>query len=94
MKPKIDLNKISKLAQMNISESEKTMFETQMQGILDFVSKLSELDTNGVEPTASTMQSSNVVREDTNKPSFENEEALLNSPEKKAGFFKIPKIME
>ena len=85
---------VAKLAQLEFSEAEKETLTKQLGDILKFVEKLGELDTEGVEPTYSVVPVSNVTRGDSEKVSFTQEEALSNAPEKDAGFFKIPKIME
>ncbi len=89
-----EVEHVAKLAQLEFSEAEKEMLTKQLGDILQFVEKLGELNTDGVEPTYSVVPVSNVMREDIAKPSFTQEQALANAPEKDMGFFKIPKIME
>lgn len=91
---KKEVEHVAKLAQLEFSEAEKEMLTKQLGDILQFVEKLGELNTDGVEPTYSVVPVSNVMREDEEKPSFTQEQALSNAPEKDMGFFKIPKIME
>ncbi len=91
---KKEVEHVAKLAQLEFSEAEKETLTKQLGDILQFVEKLGELNTDGVEPTYSVVPVSNVMREDEGKPSFTQEQALSNAPEKDMGFFKIPKIME
>ena len=91
---KKDVEHVAKLAQLELSDSEKETLTKQLGDILKFVEKLGELNTDGVEPTYSVIPVSNVTRADAEKPSFTQDEALANAPEKDMGFFKIPKIME
>jgi aspartyl-tRNA(Asn)/glutamyl-tRNA(Gln) amidotransferase subunit C len=47
-----------------------------------------------VEPTAHVLDIRNVMREDRAAPSLTQERALANAPEKAAGHYKVPKIIE
>src|SRR5207247_1515355 len=56
--------------------------------------QLKEVDTEGVEPTATVLPTENVFREDAVKPSLTQERALANAPDQADGFFRVPKILE
>ena len=66
---KIDINKISKLARLNLTPGEKPKLEKDLESILGYVSKLDKLDTAKIEPTSHVLDFENVYRKDEAKPS-------------------------
>ena len=85
---------VAKLARLEVSEDEKAIFARQLSGILTHIDRLKELDTAGVEPTATVLPTDNVFREDEVRPSLPQERALANAPDQVDGFFRVPKILE
>jgi aspartyl-tRNA(Asn)/glutamyl-tRNA(Gln) amidotransferase subunit C len=97
MEKKIDeaeVRKVAKLARLELSEAEVEEFTGQLKAILDYVAKMNELDTEGVEPLAHCLPVSNVFRADYVKESLGTEETLANAPERDGEFFKVPKILD
>ncbi len=91
---KKEVEHVADLARLELSEQEKEQLTSQLSNILTYVEKLNELDTKGVEPTAHVIDIRNVMREDVPAPSLAQERALSNAPEKAAGHYKVPKIIE
>ncbi len=91
---KQEVEHVAKLARLEMSEEEKERLTDQLSHILTYVDKLNELDTAGVEPTSHVLDMSNVMRDDVSAPSLSQEKALANAPEKAAGHYKVPKIIE
>lgn len=89
-----DVIKVAKLARLRFSDEEIEAFKGQLNTILEYVAKLEELDTSGVEPTFHLLEHRNVVRADEVKPSLSQEEALQNAPVADKGHFVVPKIIE
>jgi aspartyl-tRNA(Asn)/glutamyl-tRNA(Gln) amidotransferase subunit C len=85
---------VARLARLEVSEEEKTIFARQLSGILTHIDQLKEVDTTGVEPTATVLPTENVFREDEVRPSLTQEQALANAPDQADGFFRVPKILE
>ena len=85
---------VAKLARLEVSEDEKAMFARQLSAILTYMDQLKEVDTEGVEPTATVLPTENVWREDAVRPSLPQEHALANAPDQANGFFRVPKILE
>jgi aspartyl-tRNA(Asn)/glutamyl-tRNA(Gln) amidotransferase subunit C len=81
------------LARLELSEDEKERFTEQLNSILEHAEALKSLDTEGVEPTAHSFPIRNVFREDAVKQGLSNEVATANAPDKKDGYFKVPKIV-
>jgi len=91
---KQEVEHVAKLARLELSEEEKDRLTDQLSNILTYVEKLNELDTTGVEPTAHVLDIKNVMRDDIATPSLPQDRALANAPEKAAGHYKVPKIIE
>jgi aspartyl-tRNA(Asn)/glutamyl-tRNA(Gln) amidotransferase subunit C len=90
---KAEVEHVARLAQLEFSEHDKEVFTTQLNAILDYVGKLAELDTTGVEPTSHAIDVTNAFREDAAAPSLPVEDALANAPEHEDGYFVVPRII-
>ena len=85
---------LANLAKLEFSESEKAGIRMDLQKMISFVDKLSELDTTGVEPVLHMGDRTNVLRDDIVSGSISSEEALRNAPETDGRFFKVPKVIK
>jgi aspartyl-tRNA(Asn)/glutamyl-tRNA(Gln) amidotransferase subunit C len=98
MKRKITLEEVkhvSTLASLPLSDSEIKKFSSQLSEVIDYnMSLLEGVKTDGVEPTAHITGISNVLRADETEPGLESTDALKNSKETHAGFFKVKAILE
>ena len=97
MAKKIDeaqVRKVAKLSRLDLTEAEVEEFTGQLSAILDYVEKMNELDTDGVEPIAHCLPISNVFRQDRVQESLGTEKALANAPQRDGNFFKVPKILD
>ena len=90
---KEDVKKIAELARLEFSNSEIEDYTSEMNKILGYVEKLSELDTENVEPLSHPVENTNVFREDLNIKSVDREEALKNAPDATSEHFKVPKVI-
>ncbi len=79
------------LAKLELSDAEKEQAKSDMGKMLDYIDKLGELDTEGVEPMSHVFPVQNVFREDTVTNGDTREELLANAPEQKDGMFVVPK---
>lgn len=91
---KIDVTHVAKLANLPLNGTEKKKFEKQLSSILEYIEKLNEVDTNGIDPTSQVTGLENVTREDNAADSFTQEEATANTSSKHNGLFKVPAILE
>ena len=97
MAKKIDqtqVRKVAKLSRLELTEGEVQEFTGQLSAILDYVEKMNELDTTGVEPLAHCLPVSNVLRKDSARESLGTEKVLANAPQRDDEFFKVPKILD
>jgi len=85
---------IAHLARLEFKGEELENIKGDMEQIIGFIDKLSELDTNDVEPLIFMSDEVNVLREDVPKSVISNEEALMNAPKKDSDYFRIPKVLD
>lgn len=78
------------LAKLYISEEEKEQAKSDMGKMLDYIDKLNELDTSGVEPMSHAFDLNNVFREDVVTNGDDSLNMLQNAPETKDGMFMVP----
>lgn len=89
-----DVEKVARLARLELTEEEKNLFAGQMDAIIGYVEKIKEIDTDGITPTSYAVPMENAFREDAVKPSIGVEKALENAPRRVDSFFKVPKVIE
>ncbi len=82
------------LAKLDLSEAEKEEAKKDMGRMLDYIDKLNELDTTGVEPMSHVFPIQNVFREDVVTNGDERDAILANAPKKSEGAFVVPKTIE
>ena len=88
-----EVEHVAKLARLQISSEEKENLTEQMNRILLYMEKLSELNTVGVEPTSHVLDLHNAFRADAVKESLPREQALENAPEANEAEFIVPRII-
>ena len=81
---------VARLARLELSEGEVERFAEQLSAILEAVGKVSELDLEGVEPTAHPLDLANVWAEDEPRPSLSVDESLANAPDREGDSFRVP----
>ena len=82
------------LAKLKLSEQEREDAKADMQKMLDYIGKLNELDTAGVEPMTHVFPVKNVFREDVVVNGDDREQMLANAPEQRDGQYQVPKTVE
>ena len=90
----IDIDYVSKLANLPLSNKEKALFEKQLKDILNYIAKLNEINTDKVEPIAHIVDLANITRGDETAPSLSQDDALKNAPKTYNGFFEVDAIFE
>ena len=82
------------LAKLELSGEEKEAAKKDMASMLDYIDKLNELDTDGVEPMSHVFPVQNVFREDVVTNGDESEKTLKNAPGEKDNMFMVPRTFE
>lgn len=78
------------LAKLELDSGEKEQAKKDMGRMLDYIDKLNELDTEGVEPMSHIFPASNVFREDEVVNGDGREDTLANVPERKDDCLAVP----
>ncbi len=84
---------VANLARLQLDNGEIDEFAQQLSDILLYVDKLSEVDTDNVEPLAHAVEMNNAFRDDKVLRKSSKEAALANAPDKDDDYFKVPRII-
>ncbi len=84
---------VAKLSRLRLSDAQVHHFAGQLSRVLDYISKLNELNVDDVEPMAHPFDVTNVLREDVEQPGLSVEAALANAPKQMSPFFEVPKVI-
>ena len=88
------VDKIAHLARLQFNEAEKTAIQSDLQKMIQFVEKLNQLDTSGIEPLLHMSDHINILRADEVRGSVSREAGLKNAPIHDELFFKVPKVIK
>ena len=92
-----EVRRVAELAALALRDDEVERMAKDLDSILSHIDKLNELDTTGVEPMAQVLfdaEETATLREDRERPSLTNEEALANAPVSGGGYYKVPRVIE
>lgn len=87
------VDKVAALAKLEFVGEKKEAIKKDMERILDFMNKLNEVDTDGVEPLKYMTDETARLRADVASTTITQKEALKNAPEKDSDYFKVPKVL-
>jgi len=88
------IDELAHLARLEFAPEDKEVLKVDLERMINFVEKLNEVNTDGVEPLLHMSPRMNVLREDVVQESISREEALLNAPAKNDAFFLVPKVIK
>ena len=91
---KATVARIARLARINVPEDRQEQLVVKLNGILDWIAELDEVDTGAVEPLASVTGHGLPRRSDEVTDGNRVDEVLANVPETAGGFFVVPKVVE
>lgn len=80
---------LAELSRVGMTEEEIEAFGGQLDAIIESVSALQEVDTEGVEPTGHAIDVTNVYREDSDRESYGRDEMLSNAPAAQEGYVRV-----
>ena len=87
------VNKIAYLARIKLSETEKLQIAERLTKILTQFDKISEVQTQGVEPLITPTEISAHWRKDEVRNELTPEQILANAPVKQGHLFKVPPVI-
>ncbi|MEO6537959.1 MAG: Asp-tRNA(Asn)/Glu-tRNA(Gln) amidotransferase subunit GatC [Ferruginibacter sp.] len=87
------IQKLANLAKLKFNVIEKEEIKKDLQKMIQFVQKLDQVDTVGVEPLMHMGDNINIMRQDEEFDTVTREDALKNAPIHDNSFFKVPKVI-
>lgn len=91
----IDISHVAKLARLKLTEAEQKTLAEQLPGIVDYIAKLQEVNTNDVDARAYLTDATNVFREDEVGSTIEERNAVVGGFPKKGGdALEVPGVFE
>lgn len=88
------IQNIATLAKLEFDERKTTAMIADMEKIIGFVDKLSEINTEGISPLIYLSEELNVLREDIIGNEVSQQDALKNAPQKDSDYFKVPTVLK
>lgn len=89
-----DIKKISRLARIEVAPESRESIAQQVGGIIGWVEKLNEVNTDDVEPLTNVSESFLRLNQDKITDGNIAEDVLKNSKDAKYGYFSVPKVIE
>ena len=87
------IDHIAHLSRLEFDGEAKEVIKKDVENMIEFVDQLKRIDTEGVEPLIFMSESINVLREDMDKDTITQEEALINAAHHDSDYFKIAKVL-
>ena len=88
------VRKVARLARIREPEERLAPLAAELNGIIQWIEQLAEVDTDGVEPMTSAVAVTLAMREDVVTEGGDASIVLANAPRSRDGFFVVPKVME
>lgn len=88
------VRRVAKLAHIREDEARLAPLAAELNGIMQWIEQLNEVDTTGVEPMASAVAVALPMREDVVTEGGDASVVLANAPGARDGFFVVPKVVE
>ena len=85
---------VAELARLRFSPDEEQRLTGELNRILQYMDKLNELDTEGVEPTSHVLPLANAFRRDEVDPFPSVSAILAAAPQKQERYFRVPRIID
>ena len=89
-----DVRAVAELARLRFDAAEERALMGDLNRILGFMEKLSEIETEGVEPTSHVVPISNAFRDDRVEVFPRTEAIIAAAPQQDKGYFKVPKVID
>lgn len=91
---KDDVKKVARLSRIAVDDSRLDGLAGELNGILNWIEQLNEVDIDGVEPMTSVVEASLPMREDKVTDGDKVDDVLANAPKSEDGFFIVPRSVE
>ena len=89
-----EVRHIARLARLQLTTEEEHLYTEQLSDILDYASRLGEIDTSDIPPTATVLPLRAPLRPDVVRPCTPRDQILRNAPSDQEGMFRVPPILD
>jgi len=88
------VRKVARLARIAVPEERLEPLAKELNGILQWIEQLNEVNVDGVEPMTTPVKMTLPMREDVVSDGNIRDKVLANAPKTEDGFFVVPKVVE
>ena len=88
------VKKVARLARIAEPEEKLEPLARELSGILNWIEQLNEVDTDGVEPMTTSVETTLPMRDDVVTDGGDPARVLSNAPRTEKGFYVVPKVVE
>ena len=88
------VRRVARLARIAVTDEEARRLRGELNGILDWIEQLREVDVEGVEPMTSVVTMAMKKRADVVTEGGDPRRVLANAPMTEKDFFLVPKVVE
>ena len=89
-----EIKKIAHLARININENEAKKVSEKLEGILELIDQMTDVNTDSIEPMAHALDIKQPLREDKVTEVDMREKSLKLSNETDQSLFIVPRVIE
>ena len=89
-----EIKKIAHLARININKNEADKVGEKLEGILELIDQMTQVNTDGIEPMAHALDITQPLREDKVTEADIREKSLKLSNETNQSLFIVPRVIE
>lgn len=92
-----DVLRVAALAHLEFSEAEVETMRSQLDSILNYIGKLNELDTAGIEPMTQALlagEANASLRDDDLRPDAIARQVLEQAPDAAPPYFRVPRVID
>ena len=89
-----DVRHIALLARIGMTDQDVENMRHDLSNIMEQFEALTEVDTEGVEPTGHSVDVTSVMRDDVSRPSLPREDMLANAPNRQDDRIRVKAVMD
>jgi aspartyl-tRNA(Asn)/glutamyl-tRNA(Gln) amidotransferase subunit C len=89
-----EVRRIAELARIGISDAEAQATQAQLNDIFELIGQMQKVNTDGIEPMTHAQGLALRLREDEVSETDQRERFLAVAPQKDAGLYLVPKVIE
>jgi aspartyl-tRNA(Asn)/glutamyl-tRNA(Gln) amidotransferase subunit C len=91
---KEEIDHVAELARIELTDTEKEKFTTEVDSILNYINELQTADTAGITKVIQTSGLADIARSDVVVNTNDRNNLLRNAPQQESGFYKVKKVFE